>query len=267
MKKTGLNFQIQASSAKPRVPVPRRAPAAGVGRLRKVAFLGGAKTLKFTPWHDETWELWAHASCRHLCKRDPDLLWDLHPRELWDNPKRKTWDPKYGQWLRTNRIPIMMQERYLDVPSAIRYPFETVITEFPRGYMPNHVAYMAALALTEGVTHVALYGCDYNTNSEYGAQRGGAEYWLGVLEGRGVQVLLPPLCDLLNKPGLLYGYESHPNGIRDKSYVFAIGPLTPGNDPPTAGPKAIVPASDPKATPLRNIGVAPEPWSSEIAWA
>src|SRR5678815_3583262 len=155
-----MKVRIQASSMKPRDVRPRRAALAGVGRLRKVAFLGGAKTLKFAPWQDDTWELWAHSSCRHLCKRDPDLLFDLHPKALWSDPKKKAWDPKYGAWLQTNRIPIMMQEKFEDVPAAIRYPFETMITEFPRGYMANQVAYMAALALMEGVTHVAIYGCE-----------------------------------------------------------------------------------------------------------
>lgn len=261
-----MNVRVQASKFKNRPVTVRRAPRVGPGQLRKVAFLGGGKTLKYAPWHDETWELWAHASCRHLCQRDPDLLWDMHPRALWDDPKKKVWDPLYGKWLRTNRIPIMMQERYADVPSSMRYPFETMITEFPRGYMPNHVAYMSALALMEGVTHVALFGCDYNTNSEYGPQRGGAEYWLGILEGRGVQVLLPPLCDLLSKPALLYGYESHPNGKRDPSYQFAIGPLKT-DAPPAKTPQALMAPGDKDCPPLKDIGVPPDPWSTDIAWA
>jgi hypothetical protein len=198
---------------------------AAPGRLRKVALLGGAQsTLKFAPWHDASWELWSHASCRHRCEREPDLLFDLHPPELWRDPERKFWDKRYAKWLAQNHLPIYMQERYPDVPGSIRYPFEQVITEFPRGYMTNHVAYMVALALVEGVTHIALYGCHYDSDSEYGPQRGCAEYWCGVAEGRGVQVLIPPTCDLLGKPALLYGYQSHPDGVRDPSYSFFMGP-------------------------------------------
>ena len=59
---------------------------------------------------------------------------------------------------------------------------------------------MIALALTEGVTHLALYGCHYSNDSEYAIQRGCAEYWCGVAEGRGVTVCIPPTCDLLNFP-------------------------------------------------------------------
>lgn len=257
MKKKSMRFQIRASDVKSRPPVPRRATFAGVGRLRKIGFLGGARSLQYAPWHDPTWELWAHASCRHLCKRDPDIIFDLHPPELWRDPKKKTWDPKYATWLTSNRIPIYMQDVYDDVPGSMRYPFETMITEFPRGYMTNHLAYMTALALMEGVTHIGVFGCDYDTNSEYGPQRGSAEYWLGVAEGRGVTVLIPPRCDLLNKPHLLYGYESHPNGIRDKSYSFSIGPLTLGGKSAQAQGQDLVPASHPNAPKLRNIGQPP----------
>ena len=258
MGKKGFKLQIRASDVKPRAVVPRRPAFAGVGRLRKVACLGGAKSLQYAPWFDPTWELWAHASCRHLCKRDPDLLWDLHPPALWRDPKKKNWDPKYADWLKTNRVPIMMQDAYPDVPSSLKYPHAQVITEWPHGYLTNHLCYMVALALIEGVTHIGVFGCDYATDSEYGPQRGGAEHWLGIAIGRGVQVCLPPGCDLLNKPHLDYGYESHPNGVRDKSYTFALGPIKKdGNKPSAGGPSGLMPADHPSAPPLRDLGVAP----------
>src|SRR3990167_7703352 len=193
--KTGVVFGIRAGDDKPRIPVPRRPSMAGLGRLRKIACVGGAASVRSTPWQDPTWEVWAHASCRHLCQRDPDLLFDLHPEALWRDPRKKNWDPKYLNWLLTNRMPIMMQNRYKDVPASIKYPFETMITEFPRGYMTNTLAYMIALALMEGVTHLGIFGCDYRTGSEYGPQLGSAEYWSGLAEGRGVHLLLPPGCD------------------------------------------------------------------------
>ena len=99
MGKKGLKFAIRPSDVKPRPVVPRRPVFAGVGRLRKVALLGGAKTLQYAPWHDSTWELWSHASTRHLCKREPDLLFDLHPPELWRDATKKNWDPHYLDWL------------------------------------------------------------------------------------------------------------------------------------------------------------------------
>ena len=217
-------------------PVMRRPPLAGPGRHRKIALLGGgSKTLPFAPWFDPTWELWAHASCRNQCKRMPDVLFDLHPPELWRDPTKKTWDVFYARWLAQNTVPIYMQQRYPDVPASMHYPFEMIMTQY-RPYFTNHVAWMTALALSEGVTHLALYGCHYESDSEYGAQRGCAEYWMGVAEGRGVQVLIPPLCDLLAFPPELYGYESHPAGVRVKSYTRNLEARV---KTPTAAPKAL----------------------------
>ena len=244
-----LSYSLTGQSGKPpqdprtwKAPIPRQPAFAAPGRLRKIAMLGGADTtLQYAPWHDLSWELWSHSSCRHRCVREPDRLFDVHPETLWRNPEKKTWDRSYVAWLAQNHIPIYMQEHYKDVPASIRYPFETMITEFPRGYMTNQLAYMIALALLEGVTHIAPYGCHYSSSSEYGPQRGCAEYWLGVAEGRGVQVLIPPLCDLLNKPHLLYGYQSHPEGKRDPSYSFCLGPrelLTPAEQKAQAAQQA-----------------------------
>ena len=254
-----FKFQFRPSDIKVKAPIPRRTYFSGVGRLRKIGCCGGAKSLQYAPWHDPTWELWAHASCRHLCKRDADLLFDLHPKELWSDPLKKSWDPRYKEWLAINHIPIMMQQAYPEVPASIKYPFETMITEFPRGYMTNHIAYMVALALMEGVTHIGIFGCDYNSNSEYGAQRGCAEYWLGVAEGRGVHVQIAPQCDLLNKPSLLYGYESHPKGIRDKSYSMTMGPLKTDGKHILPSGKKLMPLGHPNAPKHRNIGVNPDP--------
>lgn len=199
-------------------PQLRRPPLAGQGRARKIAFLGGAKsTLKLAPWFDPTWELWAHASCRDQCARMPDVLFDLHPPELWRDPTKKTWDTSYHEFLKQNTVPIYMQQHYPDVPASIAYPFDQAVSQF-RPYFTNHVAWMAALALMEGVTHVGLYGCHYESDSEYGIQRGCAEYWCGVLDGRGVHLIIPRGCDLLDDPHELYGYESHEGGRRIASY-------------------------------------------------
>ena len=258
-----MNFKVSAPVRHFKRAVKYRRPSP-IG-VRKIALVGGASTLRYTPWDDPTWEIWAHHSCRHLCKREPDLYFDLHPKELWADSKKKFWDPDYLSWLNVNRTPIMMQQVFPEAPASIKYPFETMITEFPRGYMTNTVAHMVAFALMEGVTHLGIFGCHYDTGSEYGPQRGSAEYWLGVAEGRGVHVRIPPGCDLLNRPSLIYGYQSHPNGVRDPSYSFTLGPgmVNKKNKLGKDEPTVVVPADSPDAPPLRDIGVPPRkegPW-------
>ncbi len=79
------------------------------------------------------------------------------------------------------------------------------------------MAWMSALALSEGVTHVALWGIHYEHDIEHERQRGCCEYWVGLLEGRGVQVVIPEGCPVTKSPGWLYGYESHDEAVHKRA--------------------------------------------------
>lgn len=138
-----------------------------------------------------------------------DRYFDLHPRACWSRGGKKS--PGYVKWLAQNTVPIFMQERYPDVPASLKYPKRRMLLEFAdaRGYFTNHVSWMIALALSEGVSTIGLFGINYGTEGEYVRQRGSAEYWLGRAAGAGVRVVLPEQCTLLCEPALLYGYESH----------------------------------------------------------
>lgn len=221
---------------KPGVTVPRPLPPAsyeppGLGRLRKIALIGTAQTWAHAPFHDPSWEIWAHASAAPICPR-VDRFFDLHPKHVWDKPK--TWMKKYPQWIRTVPVPVYMQERHADVPQSIRFPKERVFAEFRR-YATNQVAYMIALALSEGVTHLGFFGIHYAAADERHMQRAGCEYWMGVAEGRGVQLVIPQGCPLLHEPPWLYGYENYnPDGTQKKvNGVPKVGTVTPF-DPATA---------------------------------
>lgn len=176
----------------------------GLGRLRKIALIGTAQTWVFAPFADPSWEIWAHSSAIPICPR-VDRIFDLHSKHVWT--KKKRWHKDYVQFLKTCPVPIYMQERYRDIPQSMRYPKERVLSEFRR-YMTSQTAWMIALALTEGVTHIGLYGIHYSHRDERDWQRACAEYWCGVAEGRGAHVLIAPNSPMLHSTRL-YGYESH----------------------------------------------------------
>lgn len=234
-----------------RLPGPA---SAGLGRLRKVAIVGNAPTWIYAPWHDASWEIWSHTSTKSLVKR-VDRFFELHPKQFWNRPEGKKWDPEYVAWLKYNRVPILMQERYRDVPASVRYPKERILSEF-RPYFTSQTAWMIALALTEGVTHLGFFGVHYGHYTEYATQRAGCEYWMGVAEGRGVQIVLPPTNPLLREPARLYGYESHSEGSLHESYR-----VTPQQKAATVANviTTLAPDAPPPAVRLRDIG---EP----IAW-
>lgn len=79
----------------------------------------------------------------------------------------------------------------------------------PRAYFTNHLAWMMALAFSEGVTTIGLFGINYGHETEYATQRGCAEYWLGRAAERGIHLVIPEACTLLAEPKSLYGYDSH----------------------------------------------------------
>lgn len=139
-----------------------------------------------------------------------------------------------------------MQEHHDDVPASVEYPKDRILLEFGgiRRYFKNQVAWMIALAMSEGVTHLGLWGINYGHDTEYEIQRGSAEYWLGRVEERGIHLYLPNECSLLAEPVGLYGYESHDeNGHRLKQWAErekkphqTIRPFRPGDDVKLAKP-------------------------------
>lgn len=181
------------------------------GGVRKIALIGGEpSTVRHAPWEDPSWEIWAHTSVNRYCKR-VDRWFELHPPHVFR--AEATGGSKHGRtdwygWLKNLREPVYMQERYPEIPASVRYPKERILAEFPR-YLSSTVAWMIALALTEGVSTIGLWGIHFQTGSEYAEQRAGCEFWLGVAQGRGVQLVIPEACPLLKEPRDLYGYESH----------------------------------------------------------
>jgi len=193
----------------------------GPGRLRKIAIIGGGNSIAHAPFSDPTWEIWAHSSSRFGCPRC-DRYFDLHGRDIV--AVRESWDKSHEAWLKSSQVPVMMQEHYPDIPASVPYPKERIMAEFPWRYFTSQTAWMVALALTEGVTHLGFYGIHYQiAGSERFLQRPGCEFWLGVAAGRGVQLVIPESAPLLKEPSLLYGYESHDaNGLRSAYQVQKV---------------------------------------------
>jgi hypothetical protein len=183
----------------------RRAP---YFKTKKLGLLGNTSSLELAPWTDTSWTLAAHPCCRPRCPREPDWYFDLHRPELFRQEIR-TWNKTYYTWLKTLQTPVFMQENYPEIPMSVKYPLARILAEYRR-YFTNQCAFMIALAMTEGVTHIGLFGCQYSHETEHGVQRDSLTYWLGRFEQAGGTVVIPAKHNtLLCAPNLLYGYESH----------------------------------------------------------
>lgn len=238
-------------------------------RTKKVAILGCTSNIRFAPWTDPSWTLVSHCSARQFCQREPDWYFDLHRPECFE--RNKSWNTSYYKWLLTLQTPIFMQEEdkgpWAKIPMAVRYPIERIKAEFASSatgqlYATNHAAYMIALAMTEGVTHIGLYGCQYANNTEYGVQRDSLTYWMGRFEQYGGRLVVPPKWNtLLSVPSKLYGYGSHTSeGKLTKEYSagvhaaakptgkpageFPVGPNSECAVPLMAHPEGEAPALD-----------------------
>lgn len=199
----------------------RRAP---FFRTKKVGLLGATDSLIYAPWGDRSWTLTCHPCCRARCRREPDWYFDMHRPECFRGQK-KSWNKDYYSWLTHLQTPIFMQEEWPDVPMAVRYPIEQIEAEFATNvtgnlYVSNHCDYMIALAMTEGVEQLGIWGCQYAGN-ERGVQRESFLYWLGRFEQYGGKIIVPRKRNtLMLRP--LYGYASHDEH----------GKLTPDYRPP-----------------------------------
>ena len=254
---------------RPRVGVTNPPPRAAAARtVRKIALCGShSASLRDAPWDDPSWEFWGHAASRAWYQRPMDRYFDLHPKACWTRNGKKG---AYTKWLSQNTVPIYMQKRVSEVPASVEFPKGRLLLEYGDGrlYFTNHVAWMIALAMSEGVSTIGLFGVNYSSQGEYERQRGSCEYWLGRAAGAGVRVILPDQCSLLQEPALLYGYESHheetgalkaeytPKVWTPQETIRPVTPLEPGKlaEPPADLRAAIAEEAEDYTRPEWAIG-------------
>jgi hypothetical protein len=171
----------------------------------KLAILGTAETMLATPWEDEEFEIWAVAQCEtYPAFKRADILFELHTKDYWSDPNVIV---RLNRW----KGPMVMQDHYEEVPNSIRLPLEVVKNY--RRYHRTSITYMLTLAyhsylLTKKPAHVALFGVHMaDIREEYAEQRPCCEYWLGRMEGAGMDIFLAGGA-LLQAP-FMYGYEKY----------------------------------------------------------
>lgn len=174
---------------------------------------------------DETWAINAMGG---IIQHDRLICMDALPyfaQAARENPALAG----YGDWLRRHPGPVYTQRHYEGFPGSVPYPLEDVLNECGYAYLNNTVAYAVALALTLGVRHLRIYGCDFTAGQHADGQTGRAcvEYWLAVCISRGMKISIAPsstLCD--QKSGrVLYGWSTPPV-IRFAAGRFTVGALS-----------------------------------------
>lgn len=177
---------------------------AGVVRCehKRAAIIGAGSACGLAPWDDDSWCFFA---INEIAQEKTHRHFELHPRSVQSVSDLA--------WLKTCPVPCYVLDiaewRVGEIPHAVQYPLERVLERTGgRRYATCTFAYQAALALAEGFEEIGLWGVDLSlgTARERLVEAPCVEYWLGLAEGRGVKVTLPPGATLLRRD-YLYGYQ------------------------------------------------------------
>lgn len=154
----------------------------------KVAIVGSAPGYERAPYADESWEIWG--------LNDMYRLWPIGQM-----PRFTHWFELHGDTALTRArrpeghfaviaalgIPVYYFHGDPPAPNAINLDVDLLVRQ-GRDYFANTNSYQIALALSLGATEIALYGTPLIANREVVVERPCVAYWLGLAEGRGVEV-------------------------------------------------------------------------------
>lgn len=180
----------------------------------KIAIVGTAPSSRMqAPFDDKEWQIWA---CSPGIAENHQTFCDLPRFDAWFELHRFN-EPAladklnavgleaYRVWMRqlaADGVKVITQE---PIDGGTRYPIEDMIEKFGR-YFTNTISYMIAYAIEAGATDIMLTGVDMAAIDEYGSQRPSCEYHLGIAQGRGINVTIPLVSDLL-KCRKMYAFD------------------------------------------------------------
>ena len=170
-----------------------------------LAILGTAPSLSMAPYDDEKFEIWGVSTLLEFEKaKRLDVLFEMHSDGYWG---RQDVTKRLKRWAG----PLYMREKVKLFPNSKTYPLDDVL-KYGR-YHTTTITYMMALAYHSYIEtgkpfHVGLYGVHMEHDEEYGIQRPCCEYWLGKMQGAGIDTMVAPGGALLESSGL-YGYENY----------------------------------------------------------
>lgn len=189
---------------------PTLIPKRLANRVSIVGFADGHRDQ--APWADDDMEYWGINRLHAVLKDKPWTRWfELHSLE--DFYKE---DAEHQAWLKQANLPVYVRPQDLEQANewqwaAAPYPIERIVSGFEPSYFTNTISWLLALAIAMGFEEIQLYGVDMAQDSllqaEYSQQRPSCEWLIGIAQGRGIRVVLPPGSDLL-KTSHLYGFDT-----------------------------------------------------------
>ncbi len=185
----------------------------------KLLILGMGEKWRNTPIHRLTrqdFDVWGmstaykNESMFEIYEEDFTLWWEIHTLD--------TRSEEHLEWLKNCKIPLMMQEKFDEIPMSIKYPLDEILEKYNRRYFTCTMNYQIAYAMLVGYKEIHLYGVNMILGDDY-VQRYSLEYWLGRAEQSGIKLVISEYSDLLKAP-YLYGYEINNSlGVYIEKYI------------------------------------------------
>ena len=147
--------------------------------MKPVNLVGLGPSSHGRKWTRDGWETWGMAT-------DP---WAPHYDLIFEVHDTYEWSPFELSVRRLNEMgkPVCLQKHDPNVIRGFEYPLEDV-ARIGRDYFGSSLAYMLGLAIFQERPKIALMGFEMQGQDGYAHQRHNAEYWIGVAEGRGIEV-------------------------------------------------------------------------------
>ena len=174
---------------------------------KKIAIVCGSPSSEMlAPFGDESYEIWVLGNrFNKFVNKRVTRIFEIHD-DLSEHG-----DPLfYANWLIDQDIPLVVGEGFplADYKHVSVFPFEEVNELYGQEYLTSSSAYMMAMAILEGATHIGVYGVDMAVDDhEYFWQRPCMEAWIGFAKGKGINVYIPDVSHV-GKCDYVEGRES-----------------------------------------------------------
>ena len=192
------------------------------GAPKRLAIVGKATSWVMAPWGEPGVEIWGMNEKSRNQPLSAFTRWfQLHNPEYLE----RFWPPGIEDlsetWSTERDMPVYMDKHYPEYPDSVSYPkIEVEALTSHGGYHASSFDWMLALGILEGFERIDLYGIDlrsWQLTGEPVSARACLEYWIGVAEGRGIEVEIYGRSDVLKivhiakyVSDLQYGFDCEP---------------------------------------------------------
>jgi hypothetical protein len=162
--------------------------------MKKIAIVCGSPSSEFlAPFDNKEWDIWVLGNRLNKFKdKRVTRIFEIHDDIL------KEGGLKYAKWLVSQNIPMVVGEKFPVTAKHVKvFPFDKAEKLIGHTYLTSSSAYMMAMAILDGATHIGVYGVDMAVDDhEYFWQRPCMDGWIHFARGRGIEVIIPEVSNV-----------------------------------------------------------------------